>query len=371
MATLDEPFATAVPGELVVDGEHLPLVERGLRDLGLEFGHQVKAEDKTLGLVLLTGFDGTEGFLDGVLYELRRRFSGRYGGWFPAMGRHRVADLIRPAGPKPMSEDLPVGATTGPVAAAAAGGAGVKIGVVDTPVHHHVALPAQQVTADQWRTGAPDVPRGGHGTFVTSVIRAAAPAAHIEVKGVLNGPGSTATGWDVAVAIAELAQRVDVLNLSFACFTEDGEAPLVIRRAIERVPAGVTVVAAAGNQGDVVGLVRGRTSRSPSYPAAQPRVLAVGSSGDPLDPDGAVLSAFTPKLPWVDRTARGVDVLGAFPAELEDGVFTGWVTWSGTSFAAAAVTGKLAAKLAAGGSVADALAQLEHEGVRKFELPPD
>ncbi|MFI5587321.1 S8/S53 family peptidase [Amycolatopsis sp. NPDC051758] len=373
MATLDEPFATAVPGELVVDLEHLPLIERGLSALGLDTGYKVDQENRTLGLALLTGFDGTAGFLDGVLYELRRRFSGKYGGWFPAMGKHRVADLIRPAGPKPMSESLPEPAEPGTIPAAATTVADVKVGVIDTPVYPHRSLPAALVTV----CGAPGGPppegvlRAGHGTFVTSVIRAAAPAAHIEAKGVLNRPDYTATGWEVAVAIADLAQRVDILNLSFGCFTEDGEAPLVIRRAIERVPAGVTVVAAAGNHGDVVGLVRGRTSRSPAFPAAQSWVLAVGSSGTPAEPGSPALSSFTPDLPWVDRTARGINVLGAFPSELEDGVYTGWATWSGTSFATATVTGKLAAKLGAGESVEDALAQLEHEGVHKFELPQD
>lgn len=368
MATLDEPFATTVPGELVVDLEHLPLIERGLKNLGLGLGYKVDQRNPTLGLALLTGFDGTDGFLDGVLYELRRRFSGKYGGWFPAMGKHRFADLIRPAGPKPMSESLPEPAEAGTIPAAAGTVAEIKVGVVDTPVYPHRSLPAASVTVYEAPTGPPPegVLRAGHGTFVTSVIRAAAPAARIEVKGVLNRPDYTATGWEVAVAIADLAQRVDILNLSFGCFTEDGEAPLVIRRAIERVPAGVTVVAAAGNHGDVVGLVRGRTSHSPAFPAAQPRVLAVGSSGTPLAPDSEGRSSFTPVLPWIDRTARGIDVLGAFPTELEDGVYTGWVTWSGSSFATATVTGKLAAKLAAGGSVEDALAQLEHDGVHKF-----
>jgi membrane-anchored mycosin MYCP len=373
MATLDEPFATAVPGELVVDLEHLPLIERGLRDLGLETAYKVDQRNQTLGLALLTGFDGAEGFLDGVLYELRRRFSGRYGGWVPAMGKHRVAELISPAGPKPMFESLPERAEPGTIPAAVTTAAEVKVGVVDTPVYPHRSLPAALVTVCGVPSEPPpeDILRAGHGTFVTSVIRAAAPAAHIEVKGVLNKLGYTATGWDVAVAIADLAQRVDILNLSFGCFTEDGEAPLVIRRAIERVPTGVTVVAAAGNHGAVIGLVRRRTSHSPTFPAAERRVLAVGSSGNPDEAGNPAPSSFTPKLPWVDRTARGINVLGAFPSELEGGVYTGWVTWSGTSFATATVTGKLAAKLGAGGSVEDALAQLEHEGVHKFELPQD
>lgn len=371
MATLDEPFATAVPGELVVDLEHLPLIDRGLNDLGLDY--KVDQQNPTLGLALLTGFDGSEGFLDGVLYELRRRFSGRYGGWVPAMGKHRVAELISPSGPKPMFESLPEPAEAGTIPAAAGTVAEVKVGVVDTPVYPHRSLPAASVTVCGAPSGPPpeDMLRAAHGTFVTSVIRAAAPAARIEAKGVLNRPDYAATGWDVAVAIADLAQRVDILNLSFGCYTEDGRAPLVIRRAIERVPAGVTVVAAAGNHGAVLGLVRRRTAHSPSFPAAERRVLAVGSSGTPEAPDSSGLSAFTPVLPWIDRTACGINVLGAFPAELEDGVYTGWVTWSGSSFATATVTGKLAAKLAAGGSVEDALAQLENDGVHKFVPPPD
>lgn len=356
MATQDEPFRTTVPGELVVDLEHLGLIETELAALDVD--HSVKETHELLGLALLSGFGESEAALDGVLHELRRRFSGRFGGWFPELGKQRVADLVRPAGPKPMSEGLPEPADPVVIPTPEAGGPTVRVGVVDTPVYHHESLPEEWVTADEWGTGVPDVPRAGHGTFVTSLIRQGAPRAHVSVRGALKGRENTADAWDAAVAIVELGQRVDVLNLSFAAYTEDGEAPLVIRRAIERVPSGVLVVAAAGNHGDVIGLVRGRTSRSPSYPAAMPRVVAVGSSGligstgGKVEPGSATLSEFTPKLPWVDRTTRGVAVTGAVPG--------GWATWSGTSFAAARVTGLVADQMAtAGVSAADALELIE------------
>lgn len=368
MATQDEPFRTTVPGELVVDLEHLGLIETELAALGVD--HSVKETHELLGLALLSGFGESEAALDGVLHELRRRFSGRFGGWFPELGKQRVADLVRPAGPKPMSEGLPEPADPVVIPTPEAGGPTVRVGVVDTPVYHHESLPEEWVTADEWGTGVPDVPRAGHGTFVTSLIRQGAPRAHVSVRGALKGRENTADAWDAAVAIVELG-RVDVLNLSFAAYTEDGDAPLVIRRAIERVPSGVLVVAAAGNHGDVIGLVRGRTSRSPSYPAALPRVVAVGSSGligstgSAVEPGSETLSEFTPKLPWVDRTTRGVAVTGAVPG--------GWATWSGTSFAAARVTGLVAGRMASAGLCAeDALAQLVADGeVREFSWEKD
>ncbi|MDX3187345.1 S8/S53 family peptidase [Streptomyces sp. MN03-5084-2B] len=378
MADSDELFRTTVPGELVADLEHLDLITKELKGLGIE--PSVAARDTTLGLALLTGFDPAEEVLSSVLQELRRRFAGRCGGWVPVLGTNRTADLIRPAGPKPMSEGEPGEAERITIPQAAAGAFPVRVGVVDTALYRHQSLPDSHVEADD-RLGEPPpgTLRAGHGTFVASVIRAAAPAAHLVVEGVLKeDAGYTASGWAVAVAIASLARRVDILNLSFGCFTADGEPPLVIRRAIERVPAEVLVVAAAGNHGDVTGLVRGRTSRSPSWPAALPRVLAVGSSGlvgqEPRlkDPAGAELSEFTPRLPWVDCTIRGVDIHGAYPSDFHDGEgYTGWKTWSGTSFAAAAVTGALAKRMGERGVSADeAVEQLEGAGViRKFVLP--
>src|SRR5205823_5768473 len=42
---------------------------------------------------------------------------------------------------------------------------------------------------------------------------------------------------------------MDILNLSFACYTEDGQPPLALSTAIARLDPNIVVVAAAGNHG--------------------------------------------------------------------------------------------------------------------------
>ncbi len=60
-----------------------------------------------------------------------------------------------------------------------------------------------------------------------------------------------ATSWEVATAIAKLAKtKPDIINLSLVCYTEDGEPPLVLATAIDRVSPETVIVAAAGNHGN-------------------------------------------------------------------------------------------------------------------------
>jgi subtilisin family serine protease len=101
-------------------------------------------------------------------------------------------------------------------------------------------------------------------------------------------------------------------------------------------------LAAAGNRNPNV---EGPTV--PVWPAALPGVLAVGS----ITKEG-VPSAFSPQEPWVDLVAVGENVRGTFTTgdvvcELDGGGsrkrrFWGTAIWSGTSFATATVTGRLA-----------------------------
>jgi len=65
MADSDELFRTTVPGELVADLEHLDLITKELKDLGIE--PSVAARDTTLGLALLSGFDSAEEVYDQLL----------------------------------------------------------------------------------------------------------------------------------------------------------------------------------------------------------------------------------------------------------------------------------------------------------------
>ncbi len=153
------------------------------------------------------------------------------------------------------------------------------------------------------------------------------------------------------------------------------------------------IVAAAGNHGKT------DQHHTPVWPAALPDVVAVGASSEPG-------SEFSPNLPWVTCTAPGVNVVGAYlhhavtmPTRLPPRLaredtdarmlpagriapqdttgdpvrFDGYARWSGTSFAAATVSGAVAAAMRPGQTAVEALHDLlERPGrvVRKAEYPP-
>jgi subtilisin family serine protease len=174
----------------------------------------------------------------------------------------------------------------------------------------------------------------------------------LEVLNVLDNKLAAATAWDVAVRMAAFADSdVNVINLSLGCYTDDGDAPLLLKRAVELLTPQTIVVAAAGNHGAGVSAAGEVTPRTPFWPAALDDVVAVGAH----DSDGQ-RAAFSPDTPWITLSAPGVDVASTYlrgaveiplegstdgATELQD--FGGYAIWSGTSFAAAAVSGKIAA----------------------------
>jgi subtilisin family serine protease len=214
-----------------------------------------------------------------------------------------------------------------------------------------------------------------HATFLGGLILDQAPGATLQFHGVLDAEQGVATSWDVAKAIVALSRtRPDVLNLSMVCYTEDGEPPLAIATAIDAVDRDTVIVAAAGNHGNLKRLpgedtnrevaalspeekkaTLARERRKPSWPAALDRVVAVGSA-DSRDNR----SPFTPDdVDWIDVLAVGNKVVSTFHdgdvmvLEEEDETsgrtkltrtkFNGYAEWGGTSFAAAKVTGAIAA----------------------------
>ena len=103
------------------------------------------------------------------------------------------------------------------------------------------------------------------------------------------------------------------MNLSFGCYTDDGEPPLVLARAVSLVSAEILLVAAAGNHGNIDELkkqgdlkdaswARGLTPKTPVWPAAFDEVIAVGATDAP----------FSPQTPWVDLTAPGMNVVSTY-----------------------------------------------------------
>lgn len=243
-------------------------------------------------------------------------------------------------------------------------GRGVKVGVIDTGIlRDHPAFTTRNIVAPTGTDDVKDVDpadgvlddQAGHGTFVTGVVLQYAPDAIVHVRRVLDSNG---IGDEVAVAqaISELA-HCDILNLSLGGYTSNDAPPLGLLSAINALPDDVVVVAAAGND----------ASTRPFWPAAlefEPdRVVAVAA----LDAGGNT-APFSNHGTWVDAEAVGDDVVSTFlhfdgpepvrPDGSDPDRFRHWARWSGTSFAAPAVTGALAA-LACRDGVKDARAALE------------
>jgi membrane-anchored mycosin MYCP len=393
-------------GNLVVASEHVDLV-RGL--LGrLEVPFDDVADNDDLGLALLDVRDASvaaqkvesqlegaatradaegraaqtalERFradpasdLDRLLRGLRAVYAGRYRGWTPTLGKNRLLGHVEGGGGHiSLAVANPAVSTwrPDPEVREAEPGLGVRVGVLDTSIAAQSWLAGGWVgpAADRLQLEPPYPALAGHGTFVTGLVLRKAPGCVVEYRRVLGDHHGMASSWAVATKIAELGRTgLDVLNLSLGCFTEDGQPPLVLATAIDRLDPDIVVVAAAGNHGDVesTGVPAPPESTSagddapprltaddegrPSWPAALDDVIAVGATDDQ-----GRLAPFTPRdVPWIDIVSNGVEVSSTYlegavdvppPEGAEDAPFEGFATWSGTSFAAALVSGAIAAR---------------------------
>jgi subtilisin family serine protease len=236
----------------------------------------------------------------------------------------------------------------------------VRVGLLDTSIWPHPMLSGGWVAPSgdvldgdlSGGTSGQEEPRfvAGHATFIAGLILDQAPGCVVEHRRVLSDETGEADSWEVANAIVRLGDTgVDLMNLSFVCYTHDAQPPLVLATAIDRLDPRIVVVAAAGNHGDLPENEVGHP-RQPAWPAALDDVLAVGS----IDEHGEE-APFTPaNAPWVDVLAPGVDVSSTFfkgRVRLPDdspGTFDGSASWSGTSFSAALVSGAIAARTVPG-----------------------
>jgi subtilisin family serine protease len=226
----------------------------------------------------------------------------------------------------------------------------------------------------------------GHGTFMAGLVRLSCPDADlISVRTV--GHDGVVVESDLVGTLAhiiELVRRdrdgepggraVDVLVLSMGYYHETAETdpfePILTASLEALGRLGVTVVAAAGNDA---------TSR-PMYPAAfapwsnlggltttsadRLPVISVGAT----NPDGAV-ALFSNDGPWVRAWEAGAAVVSTMPVTFHGGMTpaarrpgpgqvrsrldpddysAGFAVWSGTSFAAPVLAGKLAHALGEG-----------------------
>lgn len=224
----------------------------------------------------------------------------------------------------------------------------------------------------------------GHGTFSAGLVHQAAPDADIYSWRILPAEGALVEAdlIDALEDLAELVRRgqegvpggliIDVLSLSIGYYHELPDDPLFdspLWAALSRLLAlGVVVVCAAGNDA---------TAR-PRFPAAfgpwegdgcpitwdgpWAPLVSVGA----LNPNGTCDALFSNVGPWVRAHAPGAAVLSTMPTHFQGGLqaeaateafgrprasidpddFTaGFGLWSGTSFAAPLLAGRIAAEL--------------------------
>jgi subtilisin family serine protease len=191
----------------------------------------------------------------------------------------------------------------------------------------------------------------GHGTFVAGRILMAAPTVTISMRAVLGRSTSTDDATLAAIDDFTAMDDVKVVNMSFSGDqdpqrTEPADIKQAIDALIHRRPD-IVIVAAAGNS----------WSGNPAWPAAFtqdfPQVISVGALDETViirrhgRPPRASFSNYGS---WVDIYESGVQVLGprcTYRELVTDSVrqpqnYTGLCRWSGTSFAAATISGRIA-----------------------------
>jgi subtilisin family serine protease len=278
------------------------------------------------------------------------------------------------------------------------------VAVLDTGCGEHDWLPDDIVTREVFLDGVPlgltdaanpeiypDLygpldgeidPVAGHGTFIAGLIRQAAPDADLlciraaDALGVVAESSLLTIIEQLGVLLWRYRNRkkggrpIDVLNLSLSYYhetPEDGYFSLALFDALKALRLmGCVVVASAGN--DAID--------RPAFPAAlwpwpgsdnglQPdpgtKPLAVGA----LNPSLRSTALFSNVGPWVNAYAPGAAVVSTIPAFQgglqatarddydgrrretidPDDYRGGFAIWSGTSFAAPLVAGRVAAAL--------------------------
>jgi hypothetical protein len=223
-------------------------------------------------------------------------------------------------------------------------GSGVKVAVLDTGVDaSHPALashvgPGWDFVAmdaspqdeadglDQDVDGAIDE-GAGHGTHIAGVIAFIAPGASLVPVRVLDSEGN-GTVFGVAQGV-DYATQADarVINMSLALNEDSSVAEWTIRRAHER---GALLVASAGNDG---------TETDAHFPANMAEVMGVAA----VDAEDRKAS-FSSYGATVALGAPGVGIVSTYR-------FHGYATWSGTSMAAAFVSGAGAIAFGADGAL--------------------
>jgi hypothetical protein len=237
-------------------------------------------------------------------------------------------------------------------------------------------------------------PVAGHGTFIAGLILQACPEAQILPIRVSDGTGTILEN-DLLGALGRVVEllehgalHLDVMSLSFGFFHESPGAEETLSELyglLRRVrAAGCVVVCSAGNDA---------TDR-PSSPAAlfawgaesgidpaDEQDLAPHVSVGALNPSGRSVALFSNIGPWVRTYAVGVSVLSTVPVAFDGGSQAGmrhdlehrrretldlddfaggFAVWSGTSFAAPIVAGRIAHELGSAAPTARPASSIAH-----------
>lgn len=330
--------------------------------------------------------------LDAVLYLVRGYFAKKYAKWTPTVAKNyemrTVTGLPHIDGLSGLAAAFPdPKVTEKPAWAAPYLGRGVKIGVIDTALYpcgplleHYTG--AAQLALLPYPTDGNLVHWAGHGLFCAGLILRQAGGVELYSGPALESDSATTTSWNLAEWMLDARNAgVEVLNVSAGCTTWDGQAPLVLERAIDVLWPDMVIVAAAGNHGNVsidaakLNPREPMTSESAIWPAASSRIVSVGSY-ETRSGGQKFLADFNPHVSWQMFVAPGVDVVSTYlegevriddpakratgPVQTKD--FEGLATWSGSSFATATVTGAIAARMTGGVSAHEAVGRLLADG---------
>jgi len=203
----------------------------------------------------------------------------------------------------------------------------------------------------------------GHGTFTAGVIAERCDNAHIRLVGI-RAIESAATEAALIRAVYQHAAW-DVIVPVFAFHTLQSTAGWTFTNVLPQLADGSVLVCPAGNE----------ASPARHYPAAlgwpDYPVIGVGSFVEAGNAAGTPnLSDFSNYGSWLAGYTCGEDVVGPHittKAKMEDAGsatlnFTGWASWSGTSFATPKVAAAIVARATGPGKAREAAAALVAAG---------
>jgi subtilisin family serine protease len=242
-------------------------------------------------------------------------------------------------GPKPpeppAAQVIPWGISTvnAPAAWGISKGTGVKVAIMDTGISlTHPDLQANIKggvnTIKSFKTANDD---NGHGSHCAGIVGAinntigvvgVAPEVNLYAVKVLNAAGS---GWlsDIIEGFQWcIDNQIQVISMSFGSYDSNTSEQDAV---IKTYNAGITLVAAAGNDG---------AANTVNYPGAYPEVIAVSAIDSDLK-----LASYSSYGPEVDIAAPGTQVYSTYKG-------SGYATMSGTSMATPHVTGVAALRIA-------------------------